>query len=420
MPVLELKPQDIKQDNETHVKRNYIFNTADGAVFALGMGMVPLDTVLTYFISKFVEQKLLIGLLTFLNVLLTFTPQILVSRKLERLKLYKPFLIGMALVLRALWLLMGINVLLFADSDPVLFTVLFYLIYSLIGLTSAFTNITWLNFIVKIIPQDFRGRFLGIRSTIAGVFEATGALLMGYIVKHFAYPVNYGVLFLAVGVLTFISLGLLSFSKENESVKQIEEVEAKSYLAKMKDVLTYDRNFTSYLVSVALIGGFGKMAFAFQIVFAKERLGIVEQQVSYAAFILLASQTVGYLIWGLLGDRYGFKRTLEISALIFIPTIFLVYLMSNKLMFYFSMGLFGIAQSARNVNENNLAINLCRAEEKQPLYIGLRNLLMGPVFALNPVFAGLLYDFFGRNVLFPISAAFMLSGFLVLFKYVKE
>jgi hypothetical protein len=61
--------------------RNYILNTADGAFFALAMGMVPLNTVLTYFISGYVTQKWLIGLLSFLNVLLAFSPQIRVSRQ---------------------------------------------------------------------------------------------------------------------------------------------------------------------------------------------------------------------------------------------------------------------------------------------------------------------------------------------------
>lgn len=406
--------------NKKYLTRNYILNTADGALFALAMGMVPLNTVIIYFISGFVAQKWLIGLLTFLNVLLSLSPQILVSKKLEKLRYYKPFTVVTGLMIRGLWLLMGLDVILFADKSPILFTVLFYILYSLIGLASAFAGIGWLNFIVKIIPREYRGRFLGIRSTIAGIFESTGSLVMGVIVKSFPYPFNYAVLFLIVCAVTTVSITILAFSKEHESVKEMGKTENSSYVSRMYNVLVRDVNFTNYLVSVVLVGGFGKMAFAFHVIFAKERLGIGISQVSYATFILLICQSIGYLLWGLLGDKYGFKCTLELSTLIFLPAIFLTYLMSSLLIFYLSMGLFGVAQSARNVNENNLAINLCRNEEEQPLYIGLRNLLVGPFFAFGPVIAGGLYDAFGYQALFIISALFMAAGLYVLRMKVRE
>lgn len=402
------------------LKRNYVVNTADGALFAMAMGMVPLSTVLVYFISDFVSAKWLVGLLSFLNILLMFSPQILVSKKLEKLKFYKPFMIATGLLVRVLWLLMGLNVIFFADKNPLLFTILFYFLYSLIGLATAFSGITWLNFIVKIIPEAYRGKFFGVRFSISGIFEATGSILMGVVVKKFSYPNNYGILFLIVFILSMLSLTILSLAKENESVKKNEDKEEIPYITRISKVLKTDSNFNYYLVTVALIGGLGKMAFAFQTIFAKEKLGINLQEVSYATFILLSSQTLGYLIWGVLGDKYGFKATLQLSAVVFFPAILLTYMMTNLFVFYLSMGLFGLAQSARNVNENNLAVNLCRGEENQPLYIGLRNLLMGPFFALSPVFAGLIYDFFGYNILFIISSVFMAVGLYILLRYVKE
>lgn len=339
---------------------------------------------------------------------------------MEKLRLYKPFTVLTGLIIRVLWLLLGLDVILFAKTNPLLFIVLFYIIYSLIGLASAFTSISWLNFIIKIIPRKYIGRFFGIRSTICGVFEATGALLMGVIVARLSFPYNYGFLFLVVSFLTFISLYVFSLAQEDKSPDKDEETVQTSYLWKIFGVVKNDRNFVNYLWTVALIGGLGRMPFAFQIIIAKEKLNIIETQVSYATFILLIAQTAGYIIWGFLGDRYGFKVTLEMSAVIYLPTLLFTFLMSNFLVFYLSMGFYGIAQSARNINENNLAINLCRDESSQPLYIGLRNLLMGPFFAIAPVIAGLIFDYIGYNMLFIISTFFMIAGLYMLLKYVKE
>lgn len=421
MHVKEFSKNNQFSDSRKTLRWNYFCNTADGSLYALGMGMVPLNTVILFFISGFVGQKWLIGLISFLNVFLTYSPQILLSKKIEKLKLHKPFLIFVAFFIRLLWLILGLDVIFFAKSDPVLFVVLFYIIYSLIGLASAFSNIAWFNFIVKIIPAEVRGKFLGIRSSIAGIFESTGSLLLGLILKICPYPLNYGVLFIIVSAVTFLSLWVLSYSKETESPERpVDNLLQEGYVSRSKRILKEDINFTIYIITIILIMGFGKMAFAFQIIFAKEKLGITVEQLSYSTFILLASQTIGYLLWGILGDRNGFKITLEISTIIFIPSIIFTYLMSSVAVFYISMALFGLAQSARNFNESNLAINLCQKEENQPFYIGLRNLITGPFFALTPVIAGVIYDFLGYEVLFIVSAIFMVAGFYVMRVHVKE
>lgn len=409
-----------KTDESNYLMRNCITTVSDGAVAALAAGMVPLGTVLTYFISDYVSHKWMIGLLAFLNMLLAFSPSILASKKLERLRYYKPFVLLTGLVQRILWLFMGLNVILFADKNPILFVILFYIFYSLIGLCSSFTNIAWLNFVVKIIPVNYRGRLFGIRYTVGGIFEATGSLLMGVIIKRFVYPTNYGILFIIVFALSMLSLWVISLSKEQEWVKEEKEDDNLSYLSKIALVLKNDKNFVNYLLTFVLISGLGKMAFSFQVVFAKEQLDITIQQVSYATFILFACQVVGYLIWGYIGDSGGFKITLVISAFIYIPSIFLSYLMPSLLIFYLSMGLFGIAQSARNVNEANLAINLCKDSSKQPLYIGLRNLVGGPFFAFSPIIAGKIYDSYGFKTLCIISILFIIAGLYILSKHVNE
>lgn len=403
-----------------NLRKNCILSIVDGAIFAFAMGMVPLGTVIIYFMSNFVVSKTLLGLLSTFHVLLMFSPQILASRKLEQLRLYKPYLMGFAFLQRLLWLFLGLDVLLFAKTNPTLFVILFYVLHTALGLVSAFSGISWINLIIKLVPNSHRIKFFSIRSTIGGIFEAGGALATGMIVNSMPYPYNYGTLFISVSLITFVSYAFLNCQREPESIKEITHMNWGQYIAKLVTVLKTDRNFVNYLVTVALIGGLGKMAFAFNVVFAKEKLGINIRHVSYATFILLVSQTVGYYIWGKVGTKHGLKRTLELSAIIFLPSILLTYLMSNLPVFYLSIALFGIAQSARNINENNLAVNLAGKEENQPAYIGLRNLLMGPFFAFNSAIAGVLLDVAGYGVMFALSAMCMLAGFYILFRKVKE
>ncbi|AEM73138.1 MFS transporter [Caldicellulosiruptor acetigenus] len=371
-----------------NLKRNSIISIADGAVFAIGSGMLPVSTVIVYFISNYVHSNTLIGLLTTLNVLLSNSPQILVAKKLEMLESYKEYFIKVALLMRLMWFLLAIDVFVFATTNELLFVILFYLIFSLQGFFASFANITWFNLILKLVPERQRSKFFGIRSSIGGLCETFGAFLMGRILRLLRFPYNYGLLFLISFLIMMISLYIASMMIEMPIKKPKKEVDNKHYFRNMFLILKEDRNFTYYLLSVLFIGALGKMPFGFQTIFAKNSLSISTQHVAIATTILLFSQTVGYMLWGLIGSKYGFKSTLLISALIFLPAIYFTYLMSSVSIYYLSVALFGVAQSARNVNESNMATKLCKDPLKQPSYIGLRNFLMGPFFAFNSIIAG--------------------------------
>ena len=202
--------------------KNSVLSIADGAIYAFAMGMVPLTTVIVYFMSNYVVSKTVLGILSTLHLLLMFTPQILMSRRLEQLCSYKPYVLIFGAIYRILWLLLGVDVLLFAENRPMLFVVIFYIIFSLIGLFSGFLDISFWNLIVKIIPNEYRIKFFSVRSTVSGLCEAMGALVMGLIVKSLPYPYNYGFLFIIVAGIAFISFILVAYQYEPESPKKTE------------------------------------------------------------------------------------------------------------------------------------------------------------------------------------------------------
>jgi len=403
-----------------NLKINTIYSVIDGSIFATASGMLATNTVIVYFISKYVTTKTLIGLLTTVNVLLSNSAQILMAKRLEESERYKPLLFRFAVLLRFTWFLLACNVFLFAERNNTLFIILFYLIFSLQGLFNAFTSFSWYNLILKVVPERYRSRFFGIRSTFGGIFETLGAFLMGKILKLLPYPYNYSLLFLTAFLIMMISLYFLMQIKEPVFKKPKIVLDKKEYYKNMLRILKEDKNFTMYLLSVVFIGSIGKMPFGFQTIFAKELLHISAQDVAMATTILLFSQTIGYMIWGIVGTKKGFKATIAISAVIFLPALYFTFSMHSKFIYFISISLFGLAQSARNVNESNLAANLCKDPLKQPSYIGLRNFLMGPFFAFNPMIAGAIIDILNARWLFYISTTSMLIGLIIVTFFVKE
>lgn len=129
-------------------------------------------------------------------------------------------------------------------------------------------------------------------------------------------------LFLISFLIMMLSLYIASMMKEIPIKKPKKVIDNKHYFRSMFLILKEDRNFKYYLLSVLFIGALGKMPFGFQTIFAKNSLSISTQHVAIATTILLFSQTIGYMLWGIIGSKYGFKSTLLISALMFLPAIY--------------------------------------------------------------------------------------------------
>ena len=405
---------------QKHIKRNFIAIILDGGFCAFGMGMAPLATVLLFFVSDFVTQKWILGLLPCLFSLLVLTPQVLLTKKVESLRAYKPFTVFMTLLNRFAWLFLALDVYFFADTRPTLFIVIFYILYSIIGLSIGFSGLPALCLISRVIPDNARGRLFGIKSTVGGIFELLGSLTMGIILKSQGYPVNYAILFLVVFISMSISVVFIAMVREKESEGIPLSREDGGIIRKMKGILKQDKSYTFFILSLILVTAFGTMPFSFQTVYAKDKLGITTQEVFVATLVLLASQTIGYLVWGYVGDKFGHRLTLLLSTILFIPTLVFTYLMTSQWIFLLSICLLGLSRSAFNINTDNLTIRLCADKTILPTYIALRCLVTGPFIAFGSLLGGFIIDHLGYGPMFLSSFIFILAGLFMIASKVKE
>lgn len=392
-------------------RKNYILNTIDGTFVSAGQGMVGVN-VLMLFISEYIGNKSLIGLLVTVNILLQYCGQIFLSDRIQRSPRLKSFVLILCVIERSLWILLGVSVIMLAERYTGLFLVLFYIMYGFLGLGSAFLNFTWINYIVRIVNPGVRGRFLAIRSSITGVFSMIGALIYGLIIKQWDLPLNYGLLFIISGCLQLIATPILGATREPEAKEiQIESSPRMGFNPRtIINVLKGDKTFSYYLLAMVLVSGLGKMVFSFQVVFAKEKLAITGEHNAYAMFLMLACQCAGALICGVAGDRYGFKKLTISATILLLPAVFLTYSMNDFPVFYLSMGVVGLSQGISSVSGTNLLVQLGRGIKNMPVYTGIFNFVLGPVIALNYIVSGFLYDAFGYGLICIISAVSLAAG----------
>jgi MFS family permease len=246
-----------------------------------------------------------------------------------------------------------------------------------------------------------------------------GGVLAGIIIKDLPYPRNFATLFFIAFVGVSISWLFLSMNKEPHIKKEtVETVEKNHYFKRLKGILSKDGNFRNYLISRGLAYA-GLMAQGFIAVYVIQHFDLSEDYAGIFTAILLGSGAIGFAIWGIMGDRVGYKRVMMISILIRIAVLILFIFSPSLVWIYIAFGLMGIGNTASMTSDFNITMEF-GSESERPTYIGLARTLTGPVLLIAPLAAGVIVELWGYPAMFLVSLVFTLIGFVMLWLGVKE
>ena len=134
---------------------------------------------------------------------------------------------------------------------------------------------------------------------------------------------------------------------------------------------------------------------------------------------MLASEIVGYTIWGTVGDKKGYKRVIEFSSLFIILGLFLLLFVQSVWGLYIVFGLISFAHSGEYVADQNIAMEF-GSEANRPTYIGMSKTLTGPVLLLAPLIGGGIVNIWGYQSMFATALIVSLIGLVIIKFFVKE
>lgn len=402
---------DIRENQEfveKHLKKNMILSTLDGVTFCFGSGMVPLATTIVYFISYYIQNNILIGLLTTMSTVLINFPQIFMANYIESKPNDLKVLSKISLLQRVPWFFMGLSVFLIKDSRWMIFSI--YVIYGLYSLFTGLSNVTWNDMMAKIIPIRLRGRFFGIRTAITSGAEFIGSLLCVLMLSFFDFPYNYGAIFILVGCFMMISYIALMQIKEPDFVRNANRQPFIEYAKDLLTILKEDKNFTFAICSIGL-ATIGTAAANFRIVYAKTILPITPKDVAFLTALWLISRSLFSIFWGIVADKKGYKITMMGGYFIYLISYLCMNLISGMNMLYFVFILHGAGESVVLAIQANFIISL-GGEDKRATYLGLAAILFTPLSAIGPVLMGLLIDGISYQAAF-LAAAILTAGMIL-------
>ncbi len=414
-----MTPVAVKEESVRDVPWNFAVNVSDIIFITLGLSLISRDTVLPVLISQLTDSKFAIGLLPAIASLGYYLPQLLMASFAEGLRYKKPFVIFVGgLGERLPYPLVGLAVWLLALTSPNAALVILLVGVGMATLSSGIATPAWYDMIAKVIPVQRRGLWSGLGHGIGALLGVAGAWFVGRILVGYAFPSNFGLLFLLATIFISISWMSIALTREPPSTTTKARVPLRYYLRQLPAVLRRDRNYRRYLVSRTVVN-LGAMAGGFFMVYGVQRFAIDGAGVGLLTGVLIGSVALMNLVWGLLGDRHGHKSVLTAAAFLVCAAPLIAYLAPSPLWLALTFVLMGSYQAADHASALNIILEFC-APEDRPTYIGLTNTLLAPVLIVAPLIGGGLATLFGFQTLFVVAALVAGGGALLLSLWVQE
>ena len=353
---------------------------------------------MTYFISDYVNNSFLLGLLPTLQSVCNALVQILLRSRLNGIARFKRLCnLGTALS-RVSWLILSILILFFSRMEPLGFVCVFYGIYCFNGLCQGITSSTYTQMMNKVIPNRVKGRFFGVRGAFTSAAGIVGAQIGGAIIAANGDVRRFGVLFGIAFVLDMISVALQGAMVEPALRVRTAQDEGgrearPSFFSDAKRLIRADRNLARYVAAMFLIT-IGMSFFNFQTAQSKDALGLTGGQLGIVTTILYVSQTAGNLLWGWFADRQGYRPSLLIGQAGFVLYLVLAFLARDAWLTYIMTAIYGLANAANALGSRNMVFHLCPYEERVGYY-SLINMALTISAAVASMITGALIDWIG-------------------------
>lgn len=398
---------------------NFTVNLLDIVFITLGLSLISRETVLPVLISQLTDSKFAIGLLPAIASLGFYLPQLFTASFAEGLRYKKPFVIFVGgLGERLPYPLAGLAVWLLAVDSPNAALVLLLVGVGIATLSAGIATPAWYDMIAKVIPVQRRGLWSGVGHGVGALLGVAGAWFVGQILVRYAFPNNFGLLFLLATIFLAISWTSIALTREPPSTTTKAQVPLAYYLRQLPAVLGRDRNYRRYLISRTVVN-LGGMAGGFFMVYGVQEFAIDGAGVGLLTGVLIGSVALMNLVWGLLGDRNGHKAVLTIAAFLVCAAPLTAFLAPSPFWLGLTFVMMGSYHAADQASALNLILEFC-APEDRPTYIGLTNTLLAAGVVVAPLVGGALATFLGYRGLFLAACGVGLVGALLLALWVRE
>jgi MFS family permease len=408
-------------DDQDHYRRNFLCFVADWIGFVTGIAFVSYTSVIPSFVDQLTDFAPLIGLASTIPNGIWLLPQLLAANYVANRERKKPWVVGMGLLGRPIYLLLGISILIVGGARPLLLLGAFFLAELTFSTLDGVSSVAWFDILSRVIPAAKRGRFYATAQVSTGVLSMGAGLIVARVLGPSGpqFPYNYGVLFCFSSCLLLLALLCFSFVKEPAHKVQPGREPWRSFLPRLARLFHEDRQFRLLNV-VRLCMALAGLAFPFYVVHATNVLGLSAQYIGLFVSAQVLGSLLASLAMGYMNERSGSKIVTQFTVLLGLlspvlalaihwrpPQSALTPYMYSLVFLFIGANYSGYMQGFMN-----LVLEISPPEERSA-YVGLYNTLGGLVVTGAPLLGGWLLEATSYPVLFSITAVGVLASLVL-------
>jgi MFS transporter, UMF1 family len=173
------------------------------------------------------------------------------------------------------------------------------------------------------------------------------------------------------------------------------------------------RNIARFLLAYFIYIDGVNTIIIFSSIFARETLKMDIGEIVIFFAMVQTSAIAGSLLFGILADHMGHKRTLSITLLLWLGIIILAYFVQEKWLFYIVGGLAGIALGSSQSTSRSLMSDIT-PQEKKTEFFGFFSFFGKASAILGPFVFGIVSVLFDQRLAILSVGFFLLTGLLLL------
>jgi MFS family permease len=399
-----------------HWRRNWFAFIGDYLAFGVGVIFASTSTTLPAFAAALTDNKVLIGAVSSVWAGGWLLPQIFAAHYLSDKPRKYPIMMKWQLLGRpafplfVVWLLAG------GARFPELTIGLFLLAITIFMSTDALVALAFLDLFGKAMPADRRGRLIGIGQVLTGL-AAVGA---GAVIQRLlgpsgpGFPMNYAIIFGLASAGFAISTASCSLIVEAPEAVAARRPSLREYVPQLGRLWRTDRRFNR-ITLVRLLSGAGSLATSFYVVYATDWLRLPPAAIGLFAGATTIGAALAGLVLGVVADRYGSQRVVQVVAWAqcLVPLLALlchlgVFGGAVNGVYPLLYVLLGIYEGSMMLGFLNFVLEISPPGQR-PTYMGLTNTLTGVLIVL-PILGGYLLQRTSYPVLFATTAVGTLAA----------
>jgi len=315
------------------------------------------------------------------------------------------------------WLLAG---------PTLVFAILFFLF--LLGLFQGAQGVAFQMLLAKVIPTRLRGRLQALRNITGGLVSAGVAWLAGtYLLGKdplkggslALFHNGYATTFALSAILTTLGLSMLAIlMREPEPPVVRPRARTLDRMREFPQLLAADRGYMFFMIAQTCATA-GRIAVPFYVIFARHVMPLTGANIGLQSLVLLLGDSFSNLVWGMIGDRFGFRASFIGAMALWIAATVMLLAAGDPTMVLAAFAALGAAQAGFQMSSQTMVLEF-GARQDIAMRLGLSQTAQGFMNFFGPLAGGVIAVAFGYRPLFYVSMAFEALALVLLLTVVDE